>query len=61
LDDQNRHCDRSLVLISTHAEADFAELIAESPARAFLPKAELSAEALLRILDGDPRGDAPGP
>jgi two-component system, NarL family, nitrate/nitrite response regulator NarL len=44
-----------VILISTHAEGDFADLIVESPARAFLPKCDLSADALRRALDGDPR------
>jgi DNA-binding NarL/FixJ family response regulator len=44
--------DRSLkvILVSTYAEADFADLIAESPANGFLPKSELSAEAIRRVL-----------
>jgi DNA-binding NarL/FixJ family response regulator len=41
-----------VVLISTLAEADIADLIAESPAAGFLPKADLSADAIRRILDG---------
>ncbi|MDX6645236.1 MAG: hypothetical protein QOK40_963 [Miltoncostaeaceae bacterium] len=45
----------AVILISTHAEADFAELIAESPAIGFVPKSELSADAIRRILDGRPR------
>jgi DNA-binding NarL/FixJ family response regulator len=53
--EQNRDGDRAVILISTHAEADFADLIAESPARAFLPKSELSAEAIREILDSNPR------
>jgi CheY-like chemotaxis protein len=40
----------SLVMISTHAGADYAELIAESPATGFLPKAELSVAAIQRVL-----------
>ena len=46
--------DRSLkvILVSTYAEADFADLIAESPANGFLPKSELSAEAIHRVLVG---------
>jgi two-component system nitrate/nitrite response regulator NarL len=32
-----------------------ADLIAESPARGFLPKSELSADAIRRILNGGPR------
>jgi DNA-binding NarL/FixJ family response regulator len=50
-----------VILISTHAEADFADLIVESPARAFLPKYDLSADALRRVLDGDPRRGCSGP
>jgi DNA-binding NarL/FixJ family response regulator len=42
----------AVVLISTHAEADFADLIAESPAVGFLPKADLSASAIRRIVGG---------
>jgi hypothetical protein len=37
-------------MISTHAGEDYAELIAESPAAGFLPKAQLSAAAIRRIL-----------
>jgi DNA-binding NarL/FixJ family response regulator len=42
----------TVILISTHGEADFADLIGESPAAGFLPKAELSASAIRRIVDG---------
>ena len=42
----------TVILISTHAEADLASLIAASPAVGFLPKAELSARAIRRIVDG---------
>ena len=38
-----------VVLISTHAEADFAELIDATPAAGFVPKAELSASAIERL------------
>ncbi|HEY0936200.1 MAG TPA: response regulator transcription factor [Trebonia sp.] len=41
-----------VILISTHSEADFADLIAESPATGFLLKAELSADAIRRLVDG---------
>jgi DNA-binding NarL/FixJ family response regulator len=40
---------RTVILISTHAEADFADLIAESPTAGFLPKSELSASAIRRL------------
>jgi DNA-binding NarL/FixJ family response regulator len=50
---ENDRDDRlTVILVSTHAEADFAELIAGSPAKGFLPKSELSAEAIRRIVDG---------
>ena len=39
-----------VILISTHAEADFAELIAETPAAGFVPKSDLSARAIERLL-----------
>ncbi len=40
----------AMIMISTHAGADYADLIAESPVTGFLPKAELSAAAIRRIL-----------
>ena len=40
----------AVILISTGAEADYAELIAESPAAGFLAKSELSARGISRIL-----------
>ena len=39
-----------VILISARAEADYAELIAESPAAGFLVKSDLSARAIDRIL-----------
>lgn len=44
-----------VILISTHAREDFADLIAQSPALGFLPKAELSAETIRRLVDGRSR------
>ena len=45
------------ILISTHAEEDYADLIAASPALGFLPKTTLSAGAIHELLghpcDGD--------
>jgi DNA-binding NarL/FixJ family response regulator len=45
-----------LILISTHPEEDFADLIAESPARGFIPKSQLSGPAIQEIL-GDSTGE----
>jgi DNA-binding NarL/FixJ family response regulator len=39
-----------IVLISTHAERDFADLIEESPAIGFLSKSDLSAKKVYEIL-----------
>ena len=39
-----------VIMISARAETDYTELIAESPAAGFLPKAELSAPEIGRIL-----------
>ena len=43
-----------VILVSTHAEEDLAELVDESPAIGFLPKASLSARR-------DPRAARPAP
>jgi DNA-binding NarL/FixJ family response regulator len=51
---------RRTILISTHDEADFADLIAASPAIGFLPKSQLSAAAIQGLLTrarDDGRGD----
>jgi CheY-like chemotaxis protein len=40
----------AVILISTHAEDQFAELIAASPAIGFLAKSELSADAITALL-----------
>jgi DNA-binding NarL/FixJ family response regulator len=45
----------AVILVSTHAEADFVDLIDDSPAIGFLPKAELSADAIRQIVSARPR------
>ncbi len=52
-----------VILISTHAQDDFADLIAASPAVGFLSKADLSASAIRDLLDrkGDRDPQASGP
>jgi CheY-like chemotaxis protein len=54
-----------MILISTHAEQDYADLIAASPAVGFLSKADLSASAIHRLLDdhggGNPDDRVSGP
>jgi DNA-binding NarL/FixJ family response regulator len=41
-----------VILISTHAEQDYAELIAASPVIGFLPKTALSGDAIRDLLAG---------
>jgi CheY-like chemotaxis protein len=41
----------AVVLISTHAQEDFADLIVESHASGFVAKCDLSAEAIRRIVE----------
>lgn len=41
----------SVILVSTHAEEDFTDLIAASPALGFLPKFALSPAAVTALLD----------
>jgi hypothetical protein len=45
-----------VILISTHAEEQFAELIAASPAVGFLAKADLSADAIMALLSDPTTG-----
>jgi CheY-like chemotaxis protein len=39
----------AIILISTHAEADFTDLIREAPVAGFVAKSELSASAIRRV------------
>lgn len=41
-----------IIMISTHAEQDYRDLIAASPAVGFVPKTALSAQAIRDLLDG---------
>ena len=41
-----------VILISTHAEADYAELIEASPAAGFVAKTDLSSDSILAVLRG---------
>ncbi|MEU8223620.1 response regulator transcription factor [Kribbella sp. NPDC048915] len=45
-----RESELPIVLISTHAEQDYRDLIAASPAAGFLAKTDLSAAAILELL-----------
>jgi DNA-binding NarL/FixJ family response regulator len=50
-----------VILISTHAEQDFADMIAASPALGFLCKSALSNGAIHDLLGGRDSGDPAGP
>jgi DNA-binding NarL/FixJ family response regulator len=41
----------AMIMISTHAREDYADLIDESPAKGFVAKADLSAAAIRRVLE----------
>jgi DNA-binding NarL/FixJ family response regulator len=43
----------AMIMISTHAEADYADLLMESPVIGFLPKAELSGTSIREIFGRD--------
>jgi len=61
LDQQAANTTRPMILISTHAEADYADLIEASPVLGFLSKSALSGRAIRDLLRGKPdheRGDA---
>jgi DNA-binding NarL/FixJ family response regulator len=46
----NHEAQTRAILISTHSEEDYADLIAASPALGFLPKTTLSADAIRGLL-----------
>ena len=41
----------AVILTSTHSELEFADMIAASPALGFVPKVDLSVDAVRRLLD----------
>ena len=49
-----------VILVSTHAEQDYADLIDASPAVGFLPKTALSAGAILDLLARHGDSEPPG-
>ena len=51
LADRDSHA-AAIILISTHAEADFADLIQQAPVAGFLSKSELSASGIHRLTQG---------
>ncbi len=49
--DLARRLSGTVILISTQAYSEYAEEIAASPAAGFIPKAELSASAIVRLAE----------
>lgn len=43
----------AMIMMSTHAGADYADLIDESPAKGFVANVALSAAAIVRILEAN--------
>ena len=56
---QRRDGGPAVILISTHSAAEFSGPIAESPAAGFLPKRDLSADAIRQIVDSPAGRPAP--
>jgi DNA-binding NarL/FixJ family response regulator len=56
--DLARRLSGTVILISTHAQSEYAEEIAASPAAGFIPKAQLSASAILRLVGAATDDDA---
>jgi DNA-binding NarL/FixJ family response regulator len=50
-----------VILTSTYAERDFADLIEASPAIGFVSKSELSVQAIVALLDSERDGDGSTP
>ena len=48
--DLARRLSSTVIMVSTHAESEYAEQIAASPAAGFIPKAQLSGSAVLRLV-----------
>jgi DNA-binding NarL/FixJ family response regulator len=48
--DVARRLSSTVILISTHSQNEYAEEIAASPAAGFIPKTQLSASAILRVV-----------
>ncbi|KUI39122.1 LytTR family DNA-binding domain-containing protein [Mycobacterium sp. GA-2829] len=51
---------QAVILVSTYAEQDLAEMIAGSPAIGFVPKIALSASAIRDLVADDPVSGPPG-
>jgi DNA-binding NarL/FixJ family response regulator len=50
LHQSNSHAGPKIILTSAHSEQEYADMIAASPAVGFLPKADLSPDAIYQLL-----------
>ena len=50
--DLARRLSSTVILVSTYAQSEYPDEIAASPAAGFIPKAQLSASAVLRLAVG---------
>jgi DNA-binding NarL/FixJ family response regulator len=53
LDEDHHAAGAAIVLISTRSRTELAELIDRSPARGFIAKADLSGDAIRKVLEQD--------
>jgi DNA-binding NarL/FixJ family response regulator len=53
LDQMKDPAPAQVILVSTHTEEDYADLIADSPALGFLSKSVISAATIRRLLGGE--------
>jgi DNA-binding NarL/FixJ family response regulator len=53
--DVARRLSGTVILISTHLQSEYADEIEASPAAGFIPKTQLSASAVLRVVDASAR------
>jgi DNA-binding NarL/FixJ family response regulator len=56
--DLARRLSGTVILISTYAQSEYADEIAASPAAGFIPKAQLSASTILRLVGAPTSEDA---
>jgi DNA-binding NarL/FixJ family response regulator len=56
LSSETAPADPRVILISSHAEDDFADLLASSPAVGFLSKADLSSKTIYEVVTGTDSG-----
>jgi DNA-binding NarL/FixJ family response regulator len=59
--DEAAACPAGIILISTHVEEDYVDLVAESPALGFVAKEDLSKQAIETVLRDRGASERTGP